>query len=128
MNTNTSVNSESTTAETSRDINSEISSQMSWKLEEVRIDLNAHVLEAINSAIEEQVLSTIQNAVNTHSAKSNAKLDLRSYGPHQRENGGMSRKTQTDVPNTSSTKTIYNKTPAKHKEYFPPFSPSPTEP
>ena len=62
---------------------------MSRKLEEVRTDLNAHVLDVINSVIEEKVLPTIQNALNTYSANSCAKLDLRSDGPHQCVNGGM---------------------------------------
>ena len=43
--------------------NSEISSQVSRKLEEVRIDLNAHVLEAFKSSIAEKVLPTIENTI-----------------------------------------------------------------
>ena len=62
LNTNTSLNSE-ITAETSRAIISEISSQMSKKFEEVSIDVNAQVLEAIISVIEEKALPTIQNAL-----------------------------------------------------------------
>ena len=61
-NTNTSEKSE-ITAETITAINSKFSSQMSKNLEEVRIDLKAYVLEVINHAIEEKVLSTIQNAL-----------------------------------------------------------------
>ena len=78
LNTNTSVNSEFI-AETSRAIHSEIFSQMPRKLEEVKIDLNAPVLEANYSAIEEKLLPAIQSALNTRSVK----LDLRSNGPHQ---------------------------------------------
>ena len=51
LNTKLSENSE-ITAETSRMINSEISSQMSRKLEEMKSDLNSHISEVINSAIE----------------------------------------------------------------------------
>ena len=51
LNTNLSEKSE-ITVETSRAINSEISSKMSRKLEEMKSDLNSHILEAINSAIE----------------------------------------------------------------------------
>ena len=65
-NTNISVNN-GFIAETSRAVNSEIASQLFRKLEEVRIDLKAHVVEAINSAIEEKVLPTIQNPLNVHS-------------------------------------------------------------
>ena len=57
VNTNTSENSE-ITAKTNRAIKSEISSQLSKKLAEVRLHLNAHVLEVIISAIEERVLPT----------------------------------------------------------------------
>ena len=50
LNTNLSENRE-ITAETSRKINSEISSQMSRKIEEMKSDLNSHILVVINSAI-----------------------------------------------------------------------------
>ena len=50
LNTNLSENSE-ITVETSRAISSEISSQMSRKLEEMKSDLNSHILEVINSAV-----------------------------------------------------------------------------
>ena len=53
-NANNSEKSE-ITAETIRAIISKFSSQMSRKLEEVRIDLKAYVLEVINHAIEEKV-------------------------------------------------------------------------
>ena len=45
---------------------------------------------------QEKILTTIQNALNTLSANCNAKSDLRSDGPHQGENGGMSLKTRAD--------------------------------
>ena len=50
-----SENSEITT-ETSRVFNSEIFSHISRKLEEVKLHLNTHILQEINSAIEEKVL------------------------------------------------------------------------
>ena len=110
LNTNTIENSE-ITAETSRAINSEISSQISKNLDEVRMDQNA-----INSAIEEKVLPTIQNnTLDPNWANLSAKLDLRSDGlhlskigqmaqngdpqsdgPQQRQNSGMSRKTRVN--------------------------------
>ena len=89
LNTNLSEHS-GLTEETSRAINAEISSQMSTKLEEMKSDLNAHMLDAINSAIEEKVtihyncdncLPSIKNAVGNYSAK-NTNLFLRSDGPH----------------------------------------------
>ena len=77
LNTNASENSE-ITVETSRAINSEISSQMSRKVEEMRSDLNLHILSAIDSAIEEKVIPSIRNVL----ASQNSHLDLRSDGPH----------------------------------------------
>ena len=77
LNTNASENSE-TTAETSRAINSEISSQMSRKLGEMKSDLNLHKSDAINSAIEENLISSIKNATGGQSSAKNTNLDLRS--------------------------------------------------
>ena len=78
LNTNASENSE-ITFETSRAINSEISSQMSRKLEEMRFDLNSHFLSAMDSAIEEKVIPSIRNVLES---SQNTHLDLRSDGPH----------------------------------------------
>ena len=65
-----------------RVINSKISSQMSKKLNEIRSDLNLQILDAINSAIQEKVLPSIEkNALKPVKTASNAKWDLRSDGP-----------------------------------------------
>ena len=92
LNTGTSENA----AETSRAINSEITSQMSRKFETIRIDLNSHIIEVHNSAIEEKVLPTIQNAIGAHDVDSNRKVDLRSDGPQQNPNGEMGCETLVD--------------------------------
>ena len=60
--TNVSENSDFT-GETSRAINSENSSQMSRKIEEMKSDLNSQILVFINSAIEEKVIPSIKNAI-----------------------------------------------------------------
>ena len=70
------------TAETNRVINSEISSQMSRKLDEIKSDLNFRIMELINSAIEGKILSSIENAVSSNEAAKNTKWDLRSDGRH----------------------------------------------
>ena len=62
LNTNLSESSENT-VETSRMINSEISSQMSRKLVEMKSDLNSHILEVLNTAIEEKILPSMENAI-----------------------------------------------------------------
>ena len=43
------------TANTARVINSELASQMSRKLNEIKLDLNCKILQAIDSAIAEKV-------------------------------------------------------------------------
>ena len=62
LSTNISGNS-GMTVETSRGISSGISSQMSRKLEEIQINLNSHISDAINPVIEKKVLPSIKNAV-----------------------------------------------------------------
>ena len=59
LNTNFSENS-GLTEETSRAINLENSPEMSRKLEEMKSDLNAHILDAIDTAIEEKVIPSIK--------------------------------------------------------------------
>ena len=82
LNTNISENSE-VTVETTRMISSEITSQMSRGLEEIKSALNSQIVEANNSAIVEKVLPSIQNTVKPENVYSNAKMDVRSDGPHQ---------------------------------------------
>ena len=55
---------------------------MSRKLEEIKSDLNSHILNIINSAIEEKVIPSIKNAVGGKNSAKSANLDLRSDGPH----------------------------------------------
>ena len=81
LNTSLSQNSE-TTAETNRFINSEISSQMPRKLEELKSDLNSHILDVNTSALEEKVLPSIKNALEIKNPAKNTILDIRSDRPH----------------------------------------------
>ena len=85
LNTNLSENSE-IAVETSRMINSEISSQMSRKIEEMKSDLNSHILKANNSAIEERILPSIENVLASSRQVKNTKWDLRSDGRHPDRN------------------------------------------
>ena len=85
LNTNLSENRE-ITVETSRMINSEISSQMSRKIEEMKSDLNSHILEVNNSAIEERILPSIENVIASSREVKNTKWDLRSDGRHPDRN------------------------------------------
>ena len=81
MNTDSSENSE-ITVETSRMINSEIASQMSRKFVEKKTDLNSHILELLNTAFEEKILPSIENAIASNKEFREAKWDLRSGGRH----------------------------------------------
>ena len=85
MNTNLSENSE-IIVETSRAISSEISSQMSRKLEEMELDLNSHILEVINSAIDEKILPSIENVIANKREAKNTKWDLPLDGRHPDRN------------------------------------------
>ena len=55
---------------------------MSRKLEEMKSDLNLHILDVLNSAIEEKVIPSIRNAAEGQNSAKNKILDLRSDGPH----------------------------------------------
>ena len=81
LNTNESESSE-ITAETSRALSSETSSQMSRKDEEIKSDINSHKLEVNISANQQKVLPSIENALKPIKTSSNTKCDLRSEVPH----------------------------------------------
>ena len=51
---------------------------MSRKLEEMRSDLNSHILNAIDSAIEEKVIPSVRNALGSQNWAENTSLDFRS--------------------------------------------------
>ena len=48
----------------------------------MKSDLNSHILEAINSAIESKILPSIRSVVESQNSAENLNLDLRSDGPH----------------------------------------------
>ena len=75
LNTNLSENKD-ITVETSRMINSEILSLMSRKSVEMKSDLNSHILEVLNTAIEEKILPSIENALACNREVRDAKWDL----------------------------------------------------
>ena len=91
LNTNLSENSEITT-ETNGMIIAEISSQMSRKLEKMKLYLNSYILEVITSAIEEKRLPSIENAVASYAATKHTKWDLRSDGRHPSTAGQTTQK------------------------------------
>ena len=59
---------------------------MSRKLEQMKSDLNSHILEVINSAIDEKLLPSIENVIANKGETKNAKWDLRSDGRHPDRN------------------------------------------
>ena len=77
LNANMSVNSE-ITAESSRAINSEISPRMSRRFEEIKSNLNSHILEVLNAAIEEKVSPTIRSVVEISEGAKSTKWGPRS--------------------------------------------------
>ena len=70
------------TVQTSRALSSEISSQMSKKLEEMKTDTNTGISDAINTAFEGRVLTSMKNAVGGQTSAKNTTLDLPSDGPY----------------------------------------------
>ena len=76
LNTNVSENSR-ITVEISRAIISEIFSQMSRNFEEMKSTLNSHILDAINSPIEDKVIPSIKNAVGRQNS---AKIQSWTFG------------------------------------------------
>ena len=59
---------------------------MSRKIEEMKSDLKSHILDVINSAIEEKILPSIENVIANKRETKNAKWDLRSDGRHPDRN------------------------------------------
>ena len=116
LNTNTSENSE-ITVETSRAINSEFFSQMSRKVEEMKSDLNSHILNAIDSAIEEKVIPSIRNALECQNSTENTNSDLRSDGPHPSTFGQV--RPQRDLRSVGPHQQIAGKTSQDAKKDFP---------
>ena len=82
LNTNLSENS-CLAVKTSKAITSEISSQMSRKLEEMQSCLNFQILDVINTVIETRVFPCIKNVVESQNPARNVNLDLRSDRPHR---------------------------------------------
>ena len=52
----------------------------------MKSDLNSHILEVINSAIEGKILPSIENVISNNGEARNAKWDLRSDGRHPDRN------------------------------------------
>ena len=71
-------------------------------LEEIRLDLILHILEAFISEIEEKVIPNFQNEIKGPDNDSNTKVDLRSDRTQQNPNREVSRKTQVDFPKLNS--------------------------
>ena len=55
-------------------------------MEELKSDLNSHILEVINSAIDEKVLPSIENVITNKREAKSTKWDLRSDGRHPDRN------------------------------------------
>ena len=108
LNTNLSENSE-ITAETNRTISSEISSQIS--------DLNSHILEVINSAIDEKILPSIENVIANKRKTKNTKWDLRSDGRHPARNIQMTQ--NSDLESAGRHKSKFSKQTQDSGENFP---------
>ena len=81
LNTNSRENSE-ITIETTRMISEEILNQMSRKLNEIKTSMNYQIQDAINHAITEKVLPSIQNTLERQGRAGLTIVDQRSDEPH----------------------------------------------
>ena len=84
------------TAETRRETNSEISSRIFRRLEEIKSDLNSFILDVINSAIEEKVIPSIENAIGGQNPAKNT--NFRSNGLHPEKVSQAAHDAQKDFP------------------------------
>ena len=78
-NTNSRENSE-ITIETTRSIGDEITNQVTRKFYGIRSSLNLQIQEAVNTAITEKVLASIENSLAAHGRANLAMRDPRSVG------------------------------------------------
>ena len=76
----------------------EITTQMSRKLQEMRSDLNSEILDSIDLAITEKVLPNIRNSVKAQNIDLNAKVYLRSDGLYRNPDVETCRETCVDFP------------------------------
>ena len=77
LNTNSRENSQ---VETTRMINDEISNQMSRRLNEIKFSLNSQIQDAINNAITEKILPSIQNTLEMQGRANCTTVDQGSTG------------------------------------------------
>ena len=90
---------------------------MSRKLEEMRSDLNSHILNAIDSAIEEKVIPSIRDALESQNSTKNTNSDLRSDGPHPSTFGQV--RPQRDFRSVGPQQQIAGKASQDAKKDFP---------
>ena len=105
------------TVETSRTMSSEISTQMSWKFEEMQSSPTSQILNVINTAIETRVLPRIKNAVSRQNSAKNANLDLRSDGLHH--SNAVQENSQKDLRSNSLHPEITSKSAKNAQNEFP---------
>ena len=65
-------------------INSEMASQMSKNLDEIKTNRKPQILQAINSAINKNVLPTLQNGLGMQKIVFSTKVELRSDALHMK--------------------------------------------
>ena len=91
--TNSRDNSEMI-VETGRIINSNLASQMSGKLNEIKMYLNSQNIQAIDTDIAEIVLTKLQNSLGELESEIKTKMHIRPTGLHRNPEVVASRKTR----------------------------------
>ena len=83
----------------------------------MKSDLNSHILEVLNTAIEEKILPSIENVIASNREKRNAKWDLRSCGRHPDRVMQMAQK--LDLKSHRQHRGISDQQTQELKENFP---------
>ena len=101
-----SVGSSEISAETVRMINSEIASQVSGRINEMRVDLNSHITGTIEQAISEQVLPTIRETLGELGNSARNNLDPASGKRHRSPEITHPKRAWENIPNLSELSVI----------------------
>ena len=114
-----SVGSSEISAETVRMINSEIASQVSGRINEMRVNLNSHITGAIEQAISEQVLPTIRETLSELGNSARNNLDPASGKRHRSPERTHPKRAWENIPKLSELSVIriitIKKIPLSHK-------------
>ena len=119
LNTN-SVGNNDMTSDNVRLINSEITSQVSSKINEFKVDSNLHIRETVEQVISDQVLRTIRETLGEIGNGARPNVDLTSSERHRSPEMQCSKRAWKNIP--KSNKTISDQNRHNIENSFEPHS------